>query len=165
MTRNVCFLTGFAFGAAFMYALDPDRGRRRRVLAIEAIARDEQREREYRRGQPMADLRKKIAILIDDGLATGSTMRAAVQAVRQHDPARVIVAVPVGAPSTCAEFADVTDETICARTPEPFSAVGQWYRDFSQTTDEEVHKLLDEHARSREGQQRSHDHAERRPHA
>ena len=82
-------------------------------------------------------------------------MRAAVQAVRQHSPARVIVAVPVGATSTCAEFADVTDETICARTPEPFSAVGLWYRDFSQTTDDEVHELLDEHARSYQGQQRA----------
>lgn len=138
--------------------------------AIEAVARDEQRElerreREYRRGRSMADLTKKIVILVDDGLATGSTMRAAIRAVRQHDPARVIVAVPVGAPSTCAEFADVTDETICARTPEPFSAVGLWYRDFSQTTDEEVHTLLEEHARSREGQHRSRDHAERRPHA
>lgn len=138
--------------------------------AIEAVARDEQRElerreQEYRRGRPMADLGKKIAILIDDGLATGSTMRAAVQAVRQHNPSRVVVAVPVGAPSTCAEFADVTDETICARMPEPFSAVGLWYRDFSQTTDEEVHQLLDEHARSREDQQRGRDHGERRPHA
>jgi predicted phosphoribosyltransferase len=82
-------------------------------------------------------------------------MRAAVEAVRQHAPARVVVAVPVGAPSTCEEFADVTDETVCARTPESFSAVGQWYRDFSQTTDEEVRQLLAEHARSREssGQQ------------
>jgi predicted phosphoribosyltransferase len=138
--------------------------------AIEAVARDEQRElerreREYRRGRSMADLRNKIAILIDDGLATGSTMRAAVQAVRQHAPARVIVAVPVGAPSTCAEFEDVTDETICARTPEPFSAVGLWYRDFSQTTDEEVHTLLDQHMRSCAGHQRGGDHAERSSHA
>ena len=73
-------------------------------------------------------------------------MRAAVQAVRVHQPARVVVAVPVGAPSTCEAFADITDETICARTPEPFSAVGWWYRDFSQTTDEEVRALLEEHA-------------------
>jgi len=73
-------------------------------------------------------------------------MKAAVQAVRQHGPARVVVAVPVGAPSTCGEFADVTDETVCARTPERFSAVGRWYRDFSQITDEEVQALLREHA-------------------
>lgn len=118
---------------------------------IEAIARDEQaelerREREYRKGGSLTDLRGRIAILVDDGLATGSTMRAAVQAVRQHQPARVVVAVPVGAPSTCEEFADVTDETVCARTPEPFSAVGLWYLDFSQTTDEEVRTLLTAHA-------------------
>jgi putative phosphoribosyl transferase len=119
--------------------------------AIDVIAHTEQeelerREREYRRGAALTDLRDRIVILVDDGLATGSTMKAAVQAVRQHRPARVVVAVPVGAPSTCEEFADVTDETVCARTPEPFSAVGQWYRDFSQTTDEEVQTLLRRHA-------------------
>jgi putative phosphoribosyl transferase len=118
---------------------------------IDIIARDEQeelerREREYRRGAALTDLRNRIVILVDDGLATGSTMKAAVQAVRQHGPARVVVAVPVGSPSTCEEFADVTDETVCARTPEPFSAVGLWYRDFSQTTDEEVQALLHRHA-------------------
>jgi putative phosphoribosyl transferase len=119
--------------------------------AIEAVAEEEQRElerreREYRQGRALLDLHNRIVILIDDGLATGSTMKAAVQAVRQHRPARVVVAVPVGAASTCEEFADVTDETVCARTPEPFSAVGLWYRDFSQTTDEEVRALLHEHA-------------------
>ena len=108
----------------------------------------ERREREYRRGRSMTNLRGKTVILVDDGLATGSTMRAAVEAVRQHQPARVVVAVPVGAPSTCAEFADITDETVCARTPQQFSAVGLWYRDFSQTTDDEVRSLLDAHARS-----------------
>jgi predicted phosphoribosyltransferase len=125
--------------------------------AIDAVAREEEaelvrREREYRRGSPPPELAGRIVILVDDGLATGSTMRAAVQAVRQHGPARVIVAVPVGAPSTCSEFADVTDETVCARTPEPFLAVGQWYEDFSQTSDDEVRALLQEHAtRSRAG--------------
>jgi predicted phosphoribosyltransferase len=104
------------------------------------------REREYRRGSALTDLRGKTVILVDDGLATGSTMRAAVEAVRQHGPARVIVAVPVGAPDTCEEFADVTDETVCARTPEPFFGVGEWYLDFSQTTDDEVRALLQEHA-------------------
>lgn len=73
-------------------------------------------------------------------------MRAAVQAVRLHRPARVVVAVPVGAPETCREFADVADEIVCARTPEYFAAVGQWYRDFSQTTDDEVRQLLHEDA-------------------
>jgi putative phosphoribosyl transferase len=121
------------------------------------VAREEEiellrREREYRRGDVPQSLEGKTVILIDDGLATGSTMRAAVQAVRQHHPARVIVAVPVGARATCEELADVTDETVCARTPEPFLAVGQWYDDFSQTTDEEVRRLLADHAqRSRAG--------------
>jgi len=119
--------------------------------AIEAVAREEQaelerREREYRRGRPLIDLRGKTVILVDDGLATGSTMKAAVGAVRQHGPARVVVAVPVGAPAACEEFSDITDETVCARAPEPFSAVGQWYYDFSQTTDEEVRQLLEDHA-------------------
>src|SRR5947207_2818495 len=111
--------------------------------AIEAVAREEQaelerREREYRRGRPLIDLRGRTVILVDDGLATGSTMKAAVGAVRQHGPARVVVAVPVGAPAACDQIANFTDETVCARMPEPFSAVGQWYRDFSQTGDEEV---------------------------
>jgi len=118
---------------------------------VEAITRSERaelerREREYRRGRPMIALGGRVVILVDDGLATGSSMRAAVQAVRAHDPARVIVAVPVGAPDTCAAFADVADDTVCARTPDPFSAVGLWYRDFSQTTDEEVRALLERHA-------------------
>ena len=119
--------------------------------AIEAAAREEQaeldrREREYRQGRPLVDLRGRTVILVDDGLATGSTMKAALRAVRQRGPARVVVAVPVGAQASCEEFADLTEETVCARMPEPFSAVGQWYRDFSQTTDEEVRELLEEHA-------------------
>ena len=96
----------------------------------------------------MTELRGRVVILIDDGLATGSTMHAAVKAIRAHDPARVVVAVPVGAPDTCARFADIADETVCARTPQRFSAVGLWYIDFSQTTDEEVRDLLQRHARS-----------------
>lgn len=129
--------------------------------AIEAVAREEQaelerREREYRRGAALTNLRGRIVILVDDGLATGSTMRAAVQAVRQHQPARVIVAVPVGAPETCDAFADLTDETVCARAPEPFRAVGLWYHDFSETTDDEVRSLLGQHAdRLRTGGHRS----------
>ena len=122
------------------------------VVARQELAELERRDREYRQGRPLTDLRDRIVILVDDGLATGSTMRAAVQAVRAHHPARVVVAVPVGAPTTCEEFADITDETVCARTPEPFSAVGLWYHDFSQTTDEEVRALLQEHAeRTRAG--------------
>jgi predicted phosphoribosyltransferase len=119
--------------------------------AIEATVRAEQkelerRERAYRQGQALTPLRGRVVILVDDGLATGSTMKAAVQAVRQHQPARVVVAVPVGAPSTCDELADVADEAVCARTPEPFVAVGLWYEDFSQTGDDEVRALLREHA-------------------
>lgn len=103
----------------------------------------ERRERSYRGDRPAPDVRGRTIILIDDGLATGSTMRAAIAALRQQGPARIVVAVPVGAPETCAEFQDEADEAICAVTPEPFYAVGVWYRDFSQTTDEEVHDLLD----------------------
>ncbi|HEY6212369.1 MAG TPA: phosphoribosyltransferase [Vicinamibacterales bacterium] len=119
--------------------------------AVDAVARRElaeleRREREYREGRPLTSLSGRTVILVDDGLATGASMRAAVQAVRAHEPAAVIVAVPVGAPSTCQEFADIADETVCARTPEPFSAVGKWYQDFSQTSDEEVRALLERHA-------------------
>jgi putative phosphoribosyl transferase len=115
--------------------------------AIDRIAREEQeelvrRERAYRDDRPAPDLANKIVILIDDGLATGSTMRAAVQAVRARRPARVVIAVPVGAPQTCAELAVSADEVICARMPEPFSAVGQWYLNFEQTDDAEVRELL-----------------------
>jgi predicted phosphoribosyltransferase len=115
--------------------------------AIDAVARREQvelerREREYRQDRPPRNLQGRTVILVDDGLATGSTMRAAVEAVRQQQPARVIVAVPVAARDTCREFQEVADEIVCARTPEPFSAVGQWYVDFSQTTDDEVRALL-----------------------
>jgi len=115
--------------------------------AIDRIAREEQeelerRERAYRDDRPVPDLTGKIVILIDDGLATGSTMRAAAQAVRARRPARTVVAVPVGAPQTCAELSAVADEVICVRMPEPFSAVGQWYFNFEQTSDDEVRELL-----------------------
>jgi len=84
----------------------------------------------------------KTIILVDDGLATGSTMRAAAAALRQQNPARIVVAVPVSAPQTCNEYRMGVDEIICASTPEPFHGVGQWYRDFSQTSDDEVRELL-----------------------
>ena len=90
-------------------------------------------------------------ILIDDGLATGSTMRAAVTALRGQAPARIVVAVPIGAPATCAEFQQIADECICALTPEPFRAVGLWYEDFAQTSDDEVRELLDRAAGARVG--------------
>jgi putative phosphoribosyl transferase len=115
--------------------------------AIEAVTAREQnelgrRERLYRGDRPPLALTGRVAILVDDGLATGSTMRAAAVAVKQHRPARVVVAVPVAAGETCKDFRDEVDEIICALTPEPFHAVGIWYQDFAQTTDEEVHALL-----------------------
>jgi len=113
-------------------------------VALEEQAELDRRERAYRDGREPISLQGRIVLLIDDGLATGSTMKAAVQAVRAHAPARIVVAVPVGAPETCRELAAVADEIVCARTPEPFSAVGQWYRDFSQTSDAEVRELLHE---------------------
>jgi putative phosphoribosyl transferase len=112
------------------------------TAAAKETAEIERREREYRGGRPPRELRGCTVILVDDGLATGSTMRAAVKALRQHGVAKVIVAVPVGAPETCAEFKHEVDETICAVAPESFRAVGQFYEDFSQTTDEEVRNLL-----------------------
>jgi len=115
--------------------------------AIEAVAQEEQRElqrreRLYRGDRPVTDVHGKIVILIDDGLATGATMRAAVKALRGQDPARIVVAVPVGSRETCGEFEEEADETVCARTPEPFYAVGAWYEDFSPTTDDEVREIL-----------------------
>jgi putative phosphoribosyl transferase len=102
----------------------------------------ERRERAYRGDRLPPDPRGKVVVLVDDGLATGATMRAAVRAVRGLDPGRVVVAVPVGAAKSCDEFADVADEVVCATEPDPFLAVGYWYEDFSQTTDDEVRELL-----------------------
>jgi predicted phosphoribosyltransferase len=117
---------------------------------IDSVAKTEQaeldrRERLYRDTRPPANLTNKTVILVDDGLATGSTMRAAVQAVRQQHPARVIVAVPVGAGETCSELDREADEVVCVRMPEPFVAVGLWYRDFTPTSDNEVRALLGGH--------------------
>jgi len=102
----------------------------------------ERRERAYRDDHDPVDVRDRIVILVDDGLATGSTMRAGVAALRKRRPGRIVVAVPVGAPETCADFEHEADEAICASQPEPFFAVGAWYQDFSQTSDEEVRDLL-----------------------
>jgi putative phosphoribosyl transferase len=109
----------------------------------------ERRERLYRDGRPPAAVRGRTVILVDDGLATGSTMRAAAAAVREQQPAQIVVAVPVAAPATCQEFKHEVDDVVCALTPEPFYAVGVWYEDFSQTTDAEVRHLLDLAARER----------------
>jgi predicted phosphoribosyltransferase len=121
--------------------------------AIDAVAREEQRELErreaiYREGREPASMEGRVVILIDDGLATGSTMKAAVQAVQQQNPAWVIVAAPVGARETCDALSAIADEVVCVRMPEPLSAIGQWYLDFDQTTDEEVRQLLRAHART-----------------
>jgi putative phosphoribosyl transferase len=102
----------------------------------------ERRERLYRGTKPLIPLANRTVVIVDDGLATGSTMRAAVAAVRQQQPARIIVAVPVGASSTCQELTDAADEVICLRSPDPFVAVGLWYHDFTPTSDDEVRTLL-----------------------
>ncbi len=102
----------------------------------------ERRERTYRGDRAAPEVQGRTVILIDDGLATGSTMRAAVAALRKQQPSRIVVAVPVAAPETCEELRSEVDETVCAATPRPFQGVGRWYQDFSQTTDEEVHELL-----------------------
>ena len=102
----------------------------------------ERREREYRDERSPIDVRGKTVILVDDGLATGSSMRVAVLALKQKGPAQVVVAVPVAPADTCAELQSVADKVVCAVTPQPFLGVGQWYEDFSQTSDEEVRELL-----------------------
>jgi predicted phosphoribosyltransferase len=111
--------------------------------AVAAEARElTRREAAYDGGRGPPELEGKTVILVDDGLATGSTMRAAALAVRRLNPARVVVAVPVASAETCREFEDVVDEIVCEVTPQPFRAVGMWYEDFSQTSDEEVRELL-----------------------
>ncbi|HEX8854837.1 MAG TPA: phosphoribosyltransferase family protein [Thermoleophilaceae bacterium] len=103
----------------------------------------ERREREYRGDRPPPDLSGRVVILVDDGLATGSTMFAAVHAVRQENPARVVVAVPVSDRDVCDRLGREADEAVCVFTPRPMAAVGFWYEDFSQTSDEEVRELLE----------------------
>jgi putative phosphoribosyl transferase len=121
--------------------LDQVVARERRELA--------RREALYRGDRPWPVIQDRTIILVDDGLATGSTMKAAAEALRLQSPARIVVAVPVAARSTCEEFEGYVDETVCAETPSPFYAVGVWYEDFSQTSDREVKMLLDEASRSR----------------
>lgn len=115
--------------------------------AIDAVAADEERElarREavYRSGRAPLDLVGAGVLLVDDGLATGATMRAAIEAARMHAPRAVSVGVPVGARATCEELTAIADAVVCVEMPANFSAVGQWYRDFSQTTDDEIVRLL-----------------------
>jgi putative phosphoribosyl transferase len=124
--------------------------------AIERVAAREQeelqrREHVYRGDAPPPELRGRTVIVVDDGLATGSTMRAAAEALRAHEPRWIVVAVPVAAPETCSEFRDIVDDVVCLYTPDRFQAVGLWYDDFSQTSDDEVRTLLQEQRRHHEG--------------
>src|SRR5437660_12768173 len=128
--------------------------------AIEAVTAKEtaelqRREQIYREGRPAPELRDKIVMLVDDGLATGATRRAAVKALRQSGAAKIVVAVPVGPPETCRELEEEADETICLSTPEFFQAVGQYYEDFSQTSDEDVRELLSQAAQDISGRNRT----------
>jgi putative phosphoribosyl transferase len=102
----------------------------------------ERRERDYRRDRSPINVQGRTVVLVDDGLATGSSMRVAALALRSSKPSEIIAAVPVAAPATCAEFESEVDQVVCAITSEPFWAVGQWYRDFSQVSDDEVRELL-----------------------
>jgi predicted phosphoribosyltransferase len=115
--------------------------------AIERVAARERAElerldREYRRDRHAAPMAGRVIVLVDDGLATGATMEAAAQAVRSQHPARLVIAVPVGAAETCRRLSSVADEVVCLERPQPFEAVGAWYEDFSQATDAEVRALL-----------------------
>ena len=112
------------------------------VVSARERAELERREQMYRAGRPAPDVRNRTVILVDDGLATGATMRAAVKALRQSGAAKIVVAVPVGPPDTCDEFEQLADETLCLSTPPFFQAVGQYYEDFSQTSDDDVRELL-----------------------
>jgi predicted phosphoribosyltransferase len=110
-------------------------------VAAEELEELKRRERLYRGSRPPPDLRGRMVILVDDGLATGATMRAAIRALQQQ-PARIIVGVPTASPDTCEALGAEADEVICVMTPRPFLSVGHWYDDFTQTTDEEVRRLL-----------------------
>jgi predicted phosphoribosyltransferase len=138
-----------AIASGGVRVLNPDLNReltlRKEVLdavAKRELAELERRERLYRADRPALWLRGRCAILVDDGLATGSSMLAAVTALRQHRPARIVVAVPVAAPDACARMRAEADEVICATAPQPFSSVGRWYDDFDQVGDDEVKELL-----------------------
>ena len=123
-------------------ALQPHADKIVETVTTRETAELERRELEYRDDRPPLEIRGRVVILVDDGLATGASMRAAAAALRQKAAGKIVVAVPVGAPDTCQEFEEEVDETICAIAPENFHGVGQFYEDFSQTSDDEVRELL-----------------------
>ena len=138
-----------AIASGGVKVLNPMPGLTVRPEAIAAVVEREKaellrREHLYRQQRPAVSLQGRTVIVVDDGLATGSTMQAAVLAIRQHHPLHIIVAVPVAARDACAGLRQQADDVICAETPEPFRAVGQWYQDFPQATDDEVCALLEE---------------------
>ena len=122
----------------------PDADRIVEAVTANELVEVERRERVYRDDRPPLDVRGRTVILIDDGLATGATMHAAVRALREQEPAKIVVAIPVCAPETCREMQNFADETVWLFAPEWFHGVGQFYDDFSQTTDDEVRRLLGE---------------------
>jgi len=141
-------LGAIASGGTIVLNDDIVRGLAIPATVIDTLVRQERhelerRERDYRGDRPIPDVTGRVVILVDDGLATGATMRAAVEALRARHPVRLVVAVPVGAPETCSALESLADEVTCAVTPEPFYAVGLWYADFDQTTDAEVRALLE----------------------
>ena len=113
------------------------------IVAQHELKELQRRERSYRGERPAPDVRDRTVILIDDGLATGASMRAAVAGVRAQQPAHIVIAVPTAAPETCNALEFKVDDIVCAMTPEPFLGVGRWYEDFSQVTDEDVRTLLE----------------------
>jgi predicted phosphoribosyltransferase len=137
---DICFLNDSVIRSLEISPEVVDRAITRERLELE------EHERVFRPGHPV-ELRDRAIILVDDGLATGASMRAAVMAARERHPARVIVAAPVAARDTCQEFKELADEVVCVQTPSNFEGVGQWYEDFSQTSDQEVRRLLEEGAK------------------
>jgi putative phosphoribosyl transferase len=138
-----------AIASGGVRVMNPLAGATVRPQELQAVVEREQaelvrREQLYRGQRPAVALRGRTVIVVDDGLATGSTMRAALLAIRQQHPLHLAVAVPVGPADTCDALRDEADEVICAAMPEPFHGVGLWYRDFPQATDDEVRALLDE---------------------
>ncbi|MGK7911837.1 MAG: phosphoribosyltransferase [Synechococcus sp.] len=138
-----------AIGMGGVVVMNPDVLESCRVSQseIDRVLAEEQHELErrdllYRRGRPAPNLKGKVVVLVDDGIATGATLRAAISTLRQHRPNRIVVATPVAPLSICEELEADVDRVVCLATPEPFFAIGQWYEDFGQTSDAEVQQLL-----------------------